>query len=239
MQGYYLDGLYLSLILWPNHFRMLRYFLDQFVAGLPAQGRFLELPIGTGTFAAYGLRDRTDWTGLGVDLSPSALAYSRQLIQYWHLEERLQVEFGEAQKTLPFEDNAFDALITGELLEHLDDPAGFLQECVRITRPGGFLFVTTAIYAAAVDHVYMFEDVASVHQMLAGCGAALWSFLALPVRPNDGLRPLVPTNYTSILQKPPIARTGKREIGQPAPTFARVAQTDPRRSGRQRRSNKS
>jgi len=137
-----------------------------------------------------------------VDLSPSALAYANSLIQYWGLGERLRAEFGEGQKTLPWEDNSFDAMITGELLEHLDDPASFLKECVRITKPGGFLFVTTAIYSAAVDHVYMFEDVSSVNQMLAGCGADLWSYLAIPVRSGDSLRPLVPTNYAAILQKP-------------------------------------
>ena len=211
MEGYYLEGLYLSLILWPNHYRMLRYFLDQFMPGLPDKGHLLELPIGTGTFATYGLRDKPGWTGIGVDLSPSSLAYSRNLIQYWGLGGRLQAEFGEGQKTLPYADNTFDSLITGELLEHLDDPASFLQECVRITKPGGFLFVTTAIYAAAVDHVYMFEDVASINQMLAGSGSTLWSYLALPVRAAEGLRSLVPTNYASILQKPPAPKTGKRK----------------------------
>lgn len=211
MEGYYLDGLYLSQILWPNHFRIMRYFLDQFVAGLPEKGSILELPLGTGAYSTYGLRDKPGWTGLGVDLSPSALAYSRNLIQHWRLGDRLSAEFGEGQKTLPWEDNSFDAMITGELLEHLDDPASFLKECVRITKPGGFLFVTTAIYAAAVDHVYMFEDVASVNQMLAGCGATMWSYLALPVRPADALRPLVPTNYAAILQKPPIPKPSKRK----------------------------
>jgi SAM-dependent methyltransferase len=199
MEGYYLDGLYLSLVLWPNHYRMLRYFLDQFTPWLPENGRFLELPVGSGTYATYGLLGKPGWTGLGVDISASALAYSRQLMQHWQLS-RLEIAFGEGQKNLPWENGAFDAVITGELLEHLDDPASFLKECVRVTKPGGFLFVTTAIYAASVDHVFMFEDVASVNAMISASGANLWSYLALPVRTGDTIRSRVPTNFAAILQ---------------------------------------
>jgi SAM-dependent methyltransferase len=202
MEGYYLDGLYLSLVLWPNHYRMLRYFLDQFMAWLPQKGHFLELPVGSGSYAAYGLIGKADWTGLGVDISASALVYASQLMQHWGLADRLRIEFGEGQKTLPWEAGSFDAVITGELLEHLDDPASFLAECVRVTKPGGFLFVTTAIYAASVDHVFMFEDVESVNHMLQGSGATLWSYLAIPVRPEDPLGRRIPTNYAAILQKP-------------------------------------
>jgi len=202
MNGFYLDGLYLSLVLWPNHYRMLRYFLDQFLPWLPQKGRLLDLPIGPGSYAAYGLHEKPEWTGLGVDISPFALEYSGQLTKHWGLENRIKIEFGEGQKTLPWDDGSFDALITGELLEHLDDPAAFLRECVRVTKPGGFLFVTTAIYAASLDHVFMFEDVESVNNMLSGCGATMWSYLAMPVRPGDPIKPLVPTNYAAILHKP-------------------------------------
>jgi SAM-dependent methyltransferase len=200
MEGYYLDGLYLSLVLWPNHYRMLRYFLDQFMPWLPAQGRFLELPVGSGSYAVYGLLQKPGWTGLGLDISASALAYSRRLARHWGLD-RLRIEFGEGHKTLPLEEGAFDAVITGELLEHLDDPASFLRECVRVTKPGGFLFVTTAIYAASIDHVFMFEDVESVNKMISGSGATLWSYLAIPVRAGDPIRSRVPTNYAAILHK--------------------------------------
>ena len=202
MEGYYLDGLYLSLILWPNHYRMLRYFMDQFMPWLAPEGRFLELPVGSGSYAVYGLLETSAWTGLGVDISASAIAYSRQLTQHWGLQSRLSIEFGEGQKVLPWEEGFFDAVITGELLEHLDDPATFLRECVRVTKPGGFLFVTTAIYAASLDHVFMFEDVESVNRMLSDSGATTWSYLAIPVRPGDPIKSRSPTNYAAILHKP-------------------------------------
>jgi ubiquinone/menaquinone biosynthesis C-methylase UbiE len=43
----------------------------------------------------------------------------------------------------PFKDNAFDVVIASELLEHLNDPAGFFSECHRILKEGGTLVLTT------------------------------------------------------------------------------------------------
>jgi len=42
---------------------------------------------------------------------------------------------------LPFEDDAFDAVLSCGVLEHVADPAGSLDEIHRILRPGGTLYV--------------------------------------------------------------------------------------------------
>ncbi|EIM27530.1 class I SAM-dependent methyltransferase [Microvirga lotononidis] len=44
---------------------------------------------------------------------------------------------------LPFEDNAFDAVIAMHMLYHLPDPAKGIAEMHRVLKPGGFLAVTT------------------------------------------------------------------------------------------------
>jgi SAM-dependent methyltransferase len=44
---------------------------------------------------------------------------------------------------LPFEDNAFDAIIAMHMLYHLPDPAAGIAEMFRVLKPGGFLAVTT------------------------------------------------------------------------------------------------
>lgn len=42
----------------------------------------------------------------------------------------------------PFPDNSFDAVYLNHCIEHLADPKRALQECVRITRPEGVIFIT-------------------------------------------------------------------------------------------------
>lgn len=44
----------------------------------------------------------------------------------------------------PFEDNVFDLVIFGEIIEHLlNDPCAVLREIRRVTKPGGILILTT------------------------------------------------------------------------------------------------
>lgn len=48
-----------------------------------------------------------------------------------------------ADGTLPTPDVEFDALISTQVLEHVEDPATYLAECHRVLRPGGRALITT------------------------------------------------------------------------------------------------
>lgn len=45
--------------------------------------------------------------------------------------------------TLPVDDEAFDAVLSTQVLEHVADPATYLAECRRVLRPGGRLLLST------------------------------------------------------------------------------------------------
>lgn len=47
---------------------------------------------------------------------------------------------------LPFRDNAFDAVICSEVLEHVPDPDAALAEIVRVTKPGGDVALSVPRY---------------------------------------------------------------------------------------------
>ena len=49
----------------------------------------------------------------------------------------------DACAPLPFRDGAFDTVLSMEGIEHFEDQAGFLRECTRVLRPGGWLLLTT------------------------------------------------------------------------------------------------
>lgn len=72
-----------------------------------------------------GRRFHPDWVNL--DLTPAAAT----ILRY------------DVRKPLPFADNHFDAVYHSHVLEHLPRQKGiaFLEECVRVLRPGGVLRV--------------------------------------------------------------------------------------------------
>jgi len=49
---------------------------------------------------------------------------------------------GDAQD-MPFKNNFFDVVVAGELIEHLDNPHGFMSEAMRVLKKGGLLLLST------------------------------------------------------------------------------------------------
>lgn len=49
----------------------------------------------------------------------------------------------DACAALPFRDGAFDVVLSMEGIEHFEHQAGFVRECARVLRPGGWLLLTT------------------------------------------------------------------------------------------------
>jgi SAM-dependent methyltransferase len=45
--------------------------------------------------------------------------------------------------TLPVADQSFDAVLSTQVLEHVQDPRVYLSECLRVLRPGGRLLLST------------------------------------------------------------------------------------------------
>jgi len=67
----------------------------------------------------------------GVDIDGQALALAREKLGI----ATVQVDLN--REKLPFEDGAFTAVVAGELLEHLADPAAVVNEVYRVLQAGG------------------------------------------------------------------------------------------------------
>ena len=62
-------------------------------------------------------------------------------VDRWALDQAaglgIETQWVDAEEGLPFEDESFDVVVAGELLEHVRDPAALVGEARRVLRPGG------------------------------------------------------------------------------------------------------
>lgn len=85
----------------------------------------LDLPAGHGQFTD-ALRAE------GFEVTPADIN-----------EERDDYVYADMNRRLPFADEAFDAAVCMEGIEHLIDPVNLLSELIRVVRPGGMVVVST------------------------------------------------------------------------------------------------
>lgn len=97
-----------------------------------AQGlKVCDLPCGAGLFSAR-------LAELGMDVT----AVDIEALDPFHFDLQRRV-LADANQALPFADGEFDALVSIEGIEHLENPSFFLRECARVVKPGGWVFLST------------------------------------------------------------------------------------------------
>jgi 2-polyprenyl-3-methyl-5-hydroxy-6-metoxy-1,4-benzoquinol methylase len=195
MERRYLNGLLLSQAFWTNHMKLFRYFIERFCRPAKSSGTVLEVPCGTGIYISEFARRNPAWFARGIDLSESSVAFSKEIAR---LSAAAVSVLRQDVFALPQEPK-YDRIICGELLEHLEDPEALLEKLAAMVAPGGRIFLTTAIWAANIDHIYLFTSADEVRSMLAK-RFTIESELALAVR--DGFSPdqeRTPINYACVL----------------------------------------
>lgn len=125
----------------PERFAVRR---DWLLARVTPGTRVVDLGCGEGAFAAalhaHGAHP------LGIDVVAEPLRRAR--VAHPQLPWRLAALDGP----LPLEDGAAEVVWTGEVIEHVVDPVGWLSEIRRVLPSGGRLLLTTPDHPPALLH---------------------------------------------------------------------------------------
>jgi len=72
-------------------------------------------------------------------------------VRYPGLPEDVRFLAANLDGTLPLEDASVDAAAAIEVIEHLENPRAFVRELTRVTRPGGWIVLTTPNQLSALS----------------------------------------------------------------------------------------
>lgn len=99
-------------------------------------GRALDLGCGTGDLMEALLAGDPEATAVGFDLTPAMLRAARVRVDALEGGARARLTQGDAE-ALPFEDGAFDTVVSAFLMRNVHDRAAAYREVSRVLKPGG------------------------------------------------------------------------------------------------------
>ena len=102
--------------------------IPHFQAAIGRGKRVLDLGCRAGALTRHFLEGNEV---VGLDVNRTALAKAEAL--------GIQPVQANVEEPLPFEDASFDAVVAGELFEHLQFPDALVAEIRRVLRPGGVI----------------------------------------------------------------------------------------------------
>jgi SAM-dependent methyltransferase len=125
-------------------------------AGLPAQGRFLDVGSGTGALAFVVAEQRPHAVVQGIDPSKEYVGYARSKNP---VPSRVSFETGDAQ-ALRFPEANFDASLSLLVFNFIPQPGKALSEVRRVTKQGGPIAAAVWDYGGAMRMLRVFWDAA-------------------------------------------------------------------------------
>jgi len=120
-----------------RHLIFIRCFIAyKFIEHLVAGTRVLDAGCGYGR--GTDLLANKAGSVVGLDISIMEISYAKKRFKH----DDLNFLWGDVLK-LPFKDEAFDAIVSFQVIEHLREPEEYLSEIVRALKPRGLFAIST------------------------------------------------------------------------------------------------
>lgn len=201
MQGY-LWGIYVTNFLWAHHMEISLFYHDRFLKRLPEDAQIVEIAPGHGGWGVWALDTLPRATLRGYDISPSSIEIAASVARAAGVEDRASYEERDALDLKNRKDCA-DVGICSFLVEHLEKPQQLFKVIAHLLRPGGRAFITGALTAAQVDHIYEFHRESELVCMAEAQGLRVVEMLsANPSRLLPRAR-FVPRSIAMLVEKGP------------------------------------
>ena len=174
----YMYGLALTSFLWPNHLQVFKFFRDKLPKDF--KGNYLDIGPGHGLFMMEAMKLSSYINFWGIDISPASVEITQKILSsgYFGQFENFNIIHGDF---LVWDTNEkFDAIVIGEVLEHVENPRDFLYKVQNLSTISSYIYITTAINSPVIDHIYLFESKEHLINLIESCNFSIQDMLVVP-----------------------------------------------------------
>jgi 2-polyprenyl-3-methyl-5-hydroxy-6-metoxy-1,4-benzoquinol methylase len=196
---YYMHGLIMSQFLWKHHYQIFDYFINTLPHYAHKTKSYLEIGAGHGLYLSKALEildNKTTFTV--VDISKTSIELAKRFTD----DDRVTFNLKDI---FDFNDNEkYDFITLGEVLEHVEDPLKLLLKLNDLLTEDGVLYLTTPTNAPTIDHIYLFNNVQEIRDLIKLSGFEILSempFLAEDVSAEKAEKFKVTILYGAFLKK--------------------------------------
>lgn len=196
----YMYGLALSIILWPNHFKMYKFYMAC-LSKVSNIRRYLEVGPGHGLFLQEALRKFNKATFDAVDISLASIDISKAYVDHLRLNNKVEFIHSDIND---YSAQPYDFITIGEVLEHVDNPKTVLRNLHQLLDDSGYCFISTCANCPAIDHIYLFHDTFDIRNHLMEAKFEIVDDLALPVKTAATVGKYankIGINYSALIRK--------------------------------------
>ena len=123
---------------------------------------------------------------VAFDISEPMLAWTRLRAQEERLADRIETRQGDVL-SLPFEADRFEAVLVESVLAFVEDKARAIRECVRVTKPGGYVGMNETVWLLRPPDAKVLEQATALGAYIgtAQDWQALWDGSGLVDRTSE------------------------------------------------------
>jgi SAM-dependent methyltransferase len=195
-------GVFTTTFVWTHHLRIYKFFEDHFLPmlkELPAGSPIVDLGAGSGIWHLSALRNVDDLKVEAVDVSAPTIERSRKMTDTLGYSDRVTHHVADALAWAPKEPAA--AGISCFLLEHLERPNVLLSNLANSLATGAPAFVTSALTAAEIDHIYEYRRESELVLACEQAGFRVRAMLSAEPKTTPRQRYFAPRSIALVLQK--------------------------------------
>lgn len=192
-------GVFTTTFAWEHHLKIYQYFVEHFISRISDHGRLLDLGSGSGIWSLLTLSNKKNWHSTGVDISNYSVDMARQLSHASGFSENSNFIVEDALKFKTQE--KVDAVVSCFLLEHLEEPERLFINTADNLKEGGYAFVTAALTAAEVDHIFEFRRESELVKLAEENGFRVISMLSESPASHSRANFFLPRSAALVLQK--------------------------------------